>query len=151
LGARGGAREISAEVGPAELHAADLDGDRDVDLVSNDTRFAIHENLSGSFDAAVVLGSPSIAYGGRAAVGDLDGDGRADLVSATRAGSSYRIQWERNVSGPGIHFVPGGDVAPPTGPVNPRDLEVADLDGDGGLDIVSGSPPTTGWPGRRTW
>ena len=67
--------------------------------------------------AAVVLGSPSIHYSGRAAVGDLNGDGRADLVSAMITISSYRIQWERNVSGPGIHFVPGGDVAPPTGPV----------------------------------
>lgn len=138
-------REISAEVRPAELHAVDLDGDGDVDLVSNntriDTRFAIHENLGGSFAAAVVLGSPSIYYNGRAAVGDLNGDGRADLVSATGsatlAGSSYRIQWERNVSGPGINFVPGGDVAPPTSPVNPRDLEVVDLDGDGHLDVVA--------------
>ena len=150
-------REISAEVGPAELHAVDLDGDGDVDLVSNDTsndtRFAIHENLGGSFAAAVVLGPPSTYYPWRIAVGDLDGDGRADLVSAATVGSSYRIQWERNVSGPGIQFVPGGDVAPPTGFELARDLEVVDLDGDGHLDVVASASAgsSSSAPGAISW
>ncbi|MDI6765294.1 MAG: FG-GAP-like repeat-containing protein [Bacteroidota bacterium] len=71
------------------------------------------------------------------AMGDLDSDGKSDLV-VTNAGSGNTISALRNMS-------TTGDIGPTSfsAPLqftigrNPRDLAIADLDGDGKLDIAN--------------
>ncbi|MBP7962183.1 MAG: VCBS repeat-containing protein, partial [Caldilineaceae bacterium] len=67
------------------------------------------------------------------AVGDMDGDGKLDIVSA--GGNGDIMIWQNN----GTPFADGWNsqlVGSHTGPVT--SVAVGDLDGDGDLDIVSG-------------
>ncbi len=65
------------------------------------------------------------------ALGDIDGDGKSDLVVANR--SSYSVSIFRNISTPGaITFAPKVDF---TTAQEPRGLNLCDIDGDGKLDI----------------
>lgn len=66
---------------------------------------------------------------------DLDGDGKLDIILPQNAGSSVRVA--RNTSSvPGeILFGTAQDI--PTSWLGPRSVAVADIDGDGKLDIVA--------------
>ncbi len=64
-------------------------------------------------------------------LGDIDGDGKSELVVANRA--SYSVSVFRNISTSGsINFAPKVDFATAQ---EPRGLTLADIDGDGKLDI----------------
>src|SRR5262249_21280050 len=69
--------------------------------------------------------------------GDLDGDGKTDL--AVSVGGSRVVSLFRNTGTPGVinatnTFAPRVDIA--SNAVD-RDVELADIDGDGKLDIVT--------------
>ena len=126
----------------------DLDGDGDHDVLSaGDTTIAWYENLNGtgSFGPRLVISSET----DRAAAvyaADLDGDGDQDVLSAARGDN--KIVWHENVDGQGsfgeqrvitkeAHYSDGrfGDGA--------DTVHVADVDGDGDMDVLSGSHPGT--------
>jgi hypothetical protein len=116
---------------PTCVHAADLDGDGDLDVLSasyGDGKIAWYENDGtgqfGSQQVISVVDYPESVY-----AADLDGDGDLDVVSV----SSHNIAWYEN-DGTGQFGLPqvikGGTV---------YCAYVADIDNDGDLDVLSAS------------
>lgn len=133
----------SVEFGQS-VYAADFDGDGDMDVLSasqNDHKIAWYENIDGlgTFGEQRVIKLEASAQFAFAA--DLDGDGDMDVLSAsisdTTGGASVR--WFENMDGQGnfgpqrkIETEPGGVAA----------VHAEDLDGDGDMDVLAGSPVT---------
>jgi hypothetical protein len=124
------------------LHTAtaDMDGDGRTDLLATRTPYAggselqWFRNTGSSFAAGVIINSLTNAQtlGGIAFVpGDLDEDGKVDLVFGTRFGE---VQWRRNTGGG--NFDPAVLIRANTQATS-SDLGVADVDGDGDLDILT--------------
>ncbi|MEL6797087.1 MAG: VCBS repeat-containing protein, partial [Planctomycetota bacterium] len=123
---------------------ADIDGDGDSDVVATDTatgRIVWIENDSDvdpAFPIEHVIASGVIAPG-EVAAADLDGDGDVDVAAAGSAATADLL-WFENLGG-----VPPEFMARTLGPrpnLNAsgivRSVTVADLQGDGGLDLVCG-------------
>ncbi len=132
-----GSRPISVAIG-------DLDGDGQADLAVANSSVA---NSSTDFTVSVFrntsTGAGVISYATRAdfatgispisvAIGDLDGDGRADLAVANE--TSHTVSVFRNISTPGaISYAPKADFSTGSGPVS---VAIGDLDGDGQADLA---------------
>ncbi len=130
---------IGADIGDvAAVHAADVDGDGDMDAVA---AYSFNGNFStkliwfesegaGSFVAHLV--APSTDHGGTFLrsldVADLDADGDMDIVLARSGG----ISWYENDGNQA--FVAHTNVAPA---VAAGSVHVVDVNGDGHLDLVS--------------
>jgi len=155
LGGASGVFALPVTVGPytqAPVALADLAGDGKLDLiVSNPYRsIAVMRNLGQASFAApqvysdgVFINFVSLAV----ATGDLNGDGRPDIVGS----------WPGKDSGPGVSYVllttaagvPGaaigyntGAILPPNptaGPpgTGPNFVAIGDIDGDGAKDLVA--------------
>ena len=123
---------------PYDVHVADIDGDGDLDIVSAsyaDDTIAWYENdgaADPSWTAVDIATSADGAYGVH--VADMDGDGDLDIVSASIKDNT--IAWYEN-DGAADPSWTAVDIA--TNAVWARDVHVADMDGDGDLDIVSAS------------
>ncbi len=141
---------ISTAAGaPTDVALADIDGDGKPDvLVANGAgvAFTVLRNLSAVAgdlgSTAFAAGLPFGAASGplRLAVGDLDGDGKPDVVVNGSHLSSLLVFV--NLSEPGaVAFAPPmylpKDPTPPSG--LPVDVTVADLDRDGRPEIVATS------------
>ncbi len=119
------------------VHAADLDGDGDPDLVTGNTGGAVRAwtndgtPFAGTW-AQTVVGTTSGGANG-VALGDLDNDGDPDIVSAHSVGASAEVIAWRNEGGSWTRF----DVGTHDADMNA--VFLADLDGDGDLDIASSS------------
>lgn len=116
---------------PAAVALADVDGDRDLDLlVRSDTeaRLLLLKNQGGSYPAAEQSSTPLTAAATAMAAEDLDGNGAPDVVLADRDGA-VRVLWNDGTGG----FTPSEPVEVAAGL---SALAVADLDRDGRFDVV---------------
>jgi hypothetical protein len=128
---------------PYGIVAADVNGDGKLDLVACDSsknQILVYRNLSSGGPLTTNSFAAPLAFAVGAdpryvRVTDLDGDGRPDLVCGCSAGNVVSIL--QNVGAPGslttASFAAHVDL--PAG-AGARDVAVADLDGDGRLDLA---------------
>ncbi len=112
-----------------QLVAADLDRDRDLDLVTlaDDRVLVLRNDGLGIFDDVTPLNVAQGWWPWAAAAGDLDGDLDVDLVLARNGRGSVYLNDGRG------GFVESG--GPPYVDL-PTAVHLADVDGDGDLDIL---------------
>ena len=137
---------LMAGNGPIQTVIADLDGDGKPDLAVTDNyanTISLYRNISvagtldvGSFESRVVIPASGAGYSPYIMVAaDVDGDGKLDLVTSDIEGNTVSVF--RSQSVPGTlnvnSFAPFVSFAVGSGP---RQLAVADLDGDGRPEIV---------------
>ena len=128
---------------PTSVVAADFDGDGNVDLAATNgggDDVAVFQQIGGaSYDltaADVVLGSPVVTPSlAGIAVGDLDGDGDLDIVSASPGSNSLAIFEQLS---PAVFASDPASVLGSASDTNGvRAVVAVDLNGDGRLDIAS--------------
>lgn len=133
------AQGFGGNVTVSGLALADVDGDGRIDVLANGVGgVRIFRNTTApgaatvSFAAPVTISIGGTSLGAGIGVGDIDGDGRPDLVRTSGFGS---VAVFRNTStGPGaISFGPASTFS--VGP-DEYDLALTDLNGDGRPDIV---------------
>ena len=124
---------------PQNAEPVDIDSDGDMDLIvgtRGEHRLILFENLN---TGNINFREHAIGINGTSADGfnleytDLNGDGLLDIISATPRGLSWLQQPKRIDDAWNAHFI--GTFAPDT----VTGLEIADIDGDGDIDILVGS------------
>jgi len=123
---------------PTDSHAADFDGDGDMDVLSisrGDDKVAWYRNLdgNGNFSSQIII-SQELEYPIKGIVADLDNDGDMDVISHSL--HENKVGWFRNLDGNGTF---GGLQIITTNVDFPNLIFAADLDGDGDKDVVSTS------------
>ncbi len=122
---------------PYFIAVGDIDGDSKPDLVTanqNSNNISILRNTStpGSISFAVKVDLPVANVPRSVVIGDIDGDGKPDLVAANN--NSNTVSVLRNTSTSGsisaaakVDFITG---------TTPRSVTLGDVDGDGKPDLV---------------
>ncbi|HTR28750.1 MAG TPA: FG-GAP-like repeat-containing protein [Puia sp.] len=136
--------DFAAGLAPQDVVAGDLDGDGKPDLaivnaLSNTLSILRNTSSAGSisFAARVDLATANSPFG--LAIGDLDGDNRQDIVVVNNGANSFSVF--RNTSSVGsVSFATRTD-----NPCNasPYRVALADLNGDGKIDIYISSDNAT--------
>jgi hypothetical protein len=137
--------DITAGTNPKHVAIEDLDGDGKADMAvvnAGASSVSIYRNITvsgildaNSFDAKVDI--VTMPNPNQVLIADVDGDGKKDLVivSFTNPGG---VSVLRNISTTGsitsASFAPRVDFATTA---NPSGLTLADVDGDGKLDIIA--------------
>lgn len=117
---------------------ADFDGDGKLDFVITNSlgsnSISVFRNTTTGSAISFFAKSDYVVDNGPylVAIGDLDGDGKPDIVTANNGSNTISVF--RNISTPGnILFTPRTDLTVGT---NPYGLAIGDLNGDGKPDIV---------------
>ena len=117
------------------VHAVDIDGDGDIDVLSASTsedKIAWYENMDGSGvfgDQKIIttdVDDPVAIY-----TADLDGDNDIDVLSASDKDSKF--SWYENTDANGMF----GNQIVIDKSFSPIDIKAADIDNDGDLDVIS--------------
>jgi len=131
---------------PTAAGFADLDADGDLDAIiacTIDNTIMVYRNngngtLGSRLDIFLVggAGSPTSV-----AAGDIDGDGRLDLICGSQNGASVSVLRNKGFDASGVWqgFLPS-TIAPAGS--SARSAALADFDGDGRLDVVSANSGT---------
>ncbi|WP_298417228.1 T9SS type A sorting domain-containing protein [uncultured Kordia sp.] len=130
-----GARQIiTTNTYDSTIHPVDIDNDGDLDVLSITNSFLLlYENLDGqgSFSNYEII-SNEIEDGSFVKTADLDNDGDLDIISSSK--DDKKIGLFEHLDGQG-NFGAQQTIAI-TEEIN-ADLSIADMDGDGDLDILS--------------
>ncbi|MBO9205474.1 MULTISPECIES: FG-GAP-like repeat-containing protein [Niastella] len=129
--------DLGTEDSPYDIASGDLDGDGKPDIVVVNGGYpysiSVYRNTSsgGSLSFAPKIDYPTGIGPFSIAIGDIDGDGKPDVVVANEY--SFTISVFRNTGTAGsISFDPGKDIPA----LNPSDIVIADLDKDGRSDLI---------------
>jgi len=131
------ARDITTTAdGARYVSIADLDGDGDLDVLSAsqyDNTIAWYENDGGAIPTFTARDITTTAMGAYSVTtADMDGDGDLDLVAASQ--NNNTIAWYENDGGALPTFT-AHDITTTLG--GAIQAAVADVDGDGDLDVVA--------------
>jgi hypothetical protein len=124
----------------SKIHAVDLDEDGDVDVLGASLHLSpviVWDNTNGDASAWGMLPIGAIsAFGWQEILThDLDGDGDLDVIAGADFGiGNHRLSWWENI-GPVAALWPEHNLTPFDDGQHPA-LDVADLDGDGQVEIV---------------
>ncbi|MFL5748300.1 MAG: FG-GAP-like repeat-containing protein, partial [Niastella sp.] len=135
-----GALQIPANPGLQDVKASDLDGDGKPDLIAI--------GITGKSAVSVLRNTSSVGYisfgqvinfpvntGTVVAVGDVDNDGKNDIVALSETNGNYTVSLFKNNSTPGaISFASRIDLT--SGPGAFGSVSLADMDKDNKLDLV---------------
>jgi hypothetical protein len=124
-------------------HAADLDGDGDMDVLAvssgNYAKIIWYENIDGlgTFGTEQVI-TDSLDYAVHVFSEDLDGDGDMDVLASSYLFSSTdnKIVWFENIDSQGAF---GVQHTISTSDYGAQCVSAKDLDGDGDMDILASS------------
>ncbi|HEX8658969.1 MAG TPA: FG-GAP-like repeat-containing protein [Hymenobacter sp.] len=143
-GAFGTATSIAVGTGTTDLALADVDGDGDLDLLaSNYTSNTVSVRLnngSGTFSSTQDVAIPSNTAPDQLALGDVDGDGDLDLLVGTGLNLTASVTLRLNggdASGSNTGVYSGGQSIAVSS--ESRGVALADVDGDGDLDVLAAS------------
>lgn len=145
---------LPSPANPIDIAVGDFNKDGKPELVVSslsDGRVTVYPNTSvlGLLSASSFSGSFDIVAGNQPAsvrVGDIDGDGFVDIVAANKfsgvGGNTISLFRNTAATGPVTSgsFASGGTIATPGGPLA---IEVADLDRDGKLDLLTSNGADT--------
>jgi hypothetical protein len=127
-----------------DIHAVDIDRDGDMDVLatadgSNVLSLFLNDGNQPVGWTEQVIDRPHNGINAVTAA-DLDDDGHTDIV-ATAAGSSNRVSWWRNG---GDQPITWGEHIIDINVMSPWGVDVADVDGDGRLDVL-----VAAWDGQE--
>ncbi len=129
---------ITTADGVRSAHAADLDGDGDLDVLSasgTDDTVSWHENTDGlaTFGPRQII--TSLADGARTVwTGDLDNDGDLDVLAASIEDDT--VAWFENLDGLGSF---GPEQVMTSTADGAFSVRTYDFDGDGDLEVIAGA------------
>ena len=132
-------------LGGVDVAAGDVDGDGRADIITGaGPGGGPHVHVFSGVDLheldSFYAYSPLFAGGVRVAAGDVDGDGRADIITGAGPGGGPHV---RVFSGVDLHELASFYAFDPTfaGGVS---VAAGDIDGDGHSDIITGAGPGSG-------
>ncbi len=130
---------LTTGTSPEEVYLGDMNADGKLDIVVNNSGgnnvsvFLNNSSGTGNFTFATKVDFATATNPTRMALGDIDGDGRLDVVTTSKTGNTLSIL--HNISSGGTLNL-GANVDFATG-TNPLAISIGDLDQDGKMDIAT--------------
>jgi len=141
-----GGPDLPIAAGSTTMHAADLDGDGDLDVLSasfsgNTVNVLLNAGSNTFTTGSSTPVGPSPAS---LAVGDVDADGNLDFVTANSSGTTVSVRLGNGSGGfTGSQEVPFSQASPAVSSV-PQRVLLLDVDADADLDLVTLASGSTG-------